>query len=134
MRLPTQKKILKEDLKGAPAWVDNLIQPVNAFMENVYQCLNRNVTFQDNFASFIYTMTYKTPVSYPADVDSFDFLNQLKSRAQGVVVVQAYDKSNYVAAPGPVYAPWVENNGSIVLGTIKGLEANKSYFIRLMVF
>lgn len=134
MRLPTQKKVLKEDLKEAPPWVDNLIQPINAFMENVYQCLNKNVTFNDNIASFIYTLTYKTPVSYPASVDAVEFLNQLKTKPIGLMVLQVYDKSNYEPAAGPVYVPWVENNGSITLGTITGLEAEKSYLVRLAVF
>lgn len=134
MRLPTQNKILKEDLKGAPEWVDQLIFPVNTFMANVYQCLNKNVTLQDNIGSFIYTFTYKTPVSYPADVDTVEFLNQLKTKPIGVVLLQVYDKSNYVAAAGPVYVPWIENNGSIVLSTITGLEADKSYLVRLAVF
>ncbi len=39
MRLPSQKKILREDLKDAPAWVNGLIGPLNAFMESVYQAL-----------------------------------------------------------------------------------------------
>lgn len=134
MRLPTQKKVLKEDLKGAPGWVDNLIQPVNAFMENVYQCLNKNVTFTDNIASFIYTLTYKTPSTYPAGVDPVEFLNQLKTKPIGVLVTQAFDKATYEPAPGPVYVPWVENNGTIILGTITGLAVNKSYLIRLVVF
>ncbi|NJO18790.1 MAG: hypothetical protein HC838_00200 [Spirulinaceae cyanobacterium RM2_2_10] len=125
---------MKEDLKGAPDWVDNLIQPINAFMENVYQCLNRNVTFSDNFASFISTITYKTPSTYPGDVDSVEFLNQLKTKPIGVIVLQAYDKANYEAAAGPVYAPWIENNGSIRLATITGLEPDKTYLIRLAIF
>lgn len=134
MRLPTQKKILKEDLKGAPEWIDPMIQVLNTFMENVYQCLNKNVTFNDNIASFTNTLVYKTPLTYPSDVDNVEFLNLLKTRATGVIVLQAYDRSNYVAAPGPVYAPWVENNGSIVVSTITGLEADKTYVIRLVVF
>lgn len=126
--------MLKEDLKGAPGWVDNLIQPINAFMENVYQCLNKNVTFNDNIASFIYTLTYKTPASYPADVDTVEFLNQLKAKPIGVIVLQAYEKATYQAAEGPVYVPWIENNNSIVVSTITGLEADKTYLVRLAVF
>lgn len=134
MRLPTQSKVLKEDLKGAPEWVDQLIFPINTFMANVYQCLNKNVTLQDNIGSFIYAFTYKTPATYPTGVDPVEFLNQLKTKPIGVIVLQVYDKSNYVAAPGPVYIPWIENNGSIVLSTITGLEAEKSYLVRLAVF
>lgn len=134
MRLPTQKRVLKEDLKDAPPWVDNLIQPLNAFMGNVYQCLNRNVTFQDNLASFIYTLTYTTPSTYPSGVETVEFVNQLKTKPIGVLVLQAYNKSNYVAAPGPVYVPWIEVNNSINVGTITGLEASKSYLVRLAIF
>lgn len=133
MRLPTQKKVLKEDLKDAPKWVDNLIQPINTFMENVYQCLNKNVTFGDNLASFIYTLTYTTPSTYPADVDQVEFLNQLKTKPIGVLLMQVYEKNTYTPPPGPVYVPWVETNGSIQVGTITGLEASKSYIIRLAV-
>lgn len=136
MRLPTAKKVLKEDLKDAPDWVNNLIQPINTFMENVYACLNKNVTLQDNIGSFIYTFTYKTPSTYPSDADQepLEFLNQLKTKPIGVVVLQAYEKTTYTPAQGPVYAPWIENNGSIILGVITGLAPDKSYFIRLAVF
>lgn len=136
MRLPTAKKVLKEDLKDAPDWVNNLIQPINAFMENVYQCLNKNVTLQDNIGSFIYTFTYKTAATYPSPTDQepVEFLNQLKTKPIGVVLLQAYEKTTYTAAEGPVYVPWIENNGSIVLGIITGLEPEKSYLIRLAVF
>lgn len=136
MRLPTQKKILKEDLRGAPDWINPLINVVNTFFENVYACLNKNVTLQDNIGSFIYTFTYKTVPSYPSPTDQtpVEFLNQLKTRAIGVVVLQAYEKTTYVAAAGPVYVPWIENNGSIVTGLITGLEPDKSYFIRLVIF
>jgi len=136
MRLPSQSKVLKEDLKDAPDWVDQLIFPINSFMANVYQCLNKNVTLQDNIGSFIYAFTYKTAADYPVATNQppIEFLNQLKTKPIGVIVLQAYEKTTYVAAPGPVYVPWIENNGSIVTGVITGLEADKSYLIRLAVF
>lgn len=134
MRLPTQKRLLKEDLKDFPTGSVSMIDTINSFFENVYQCLNRNVTFQDNVASFIYTLTYTTPSTYPAGVEMVEFANQLKTKPIGVLVLQAYDKSNYVAAIGPVYIPWVEVNNSINVGTITGLEASKSYLVRLAIF
>lgn len=134
MKLPFTKKILKEDLKGAPSWANNIIEPVNSFMESVYQLLNRNVTFTENFFSFVKEINYITPSTYPSGVGDIQFVNLLKSKASGIIVAQAYEKSTYIAAPGPVYAPWVEVNSNIVISTITGLEASKTYLIRLVVF
>lgn len=134
MKLPFTKKILKEDLKGAPSWVNSIVEPLNSFMESVYQLLNKNVTFTENFFSFVKEITYITPSTYPTGVDNIQFINALKSKATGVIVAQAYEKSTYIAAPGPVYAPWVEDNSNIIISTITGLEASKTYLIRLIVF
>ncbi len=134
MKLPVIKKILREDIKGAPNWIQGIVDPVNQFMESTYQILNKNVTFNENFFSFIKEITYITPSTYPSGVSDISFQNTLKSKASGVIVAQAYDTSLYVPAPGPVYAPWVENNNSIMISTITGLAASKTYLIRLVVF
>ncbi len=132
MRLPSQKKILREDLKDAPDWVSGIINPVNNFMESVYQALNKNITFSENIASFVKEISYKTPSTYPT-VANVEFASQLRTKAIGVEVLQAFDKDNYTPAAGPVYVPWVEENGVIVIGSITGLQANKTYLIRLLV-
>lgn len=134
MRLPQQKKILREDLKDAPPWVNGIVSPVNAFMENVYNALNRNLTLNENIASFTQEFTYTTPSTYPTGVQNMSFLNQLKTKPIGVQVMQVYDKATYIPAPGPVYVPWVEVNGSIVIYPITGLEASKTYLVRVVVF
>ena len=134
MRFSAVKKIKREDLKEAPPWINGLIDPLNSFMETVYQTLNSNVTLQENVASFLKEVTYTTPSTYPSGVADIEVMNELKTRAIGLMVMQVYDKTNYVPAPGPVYTPWVENNGQIVISTITGLEASKTYLIRLLVF
>jgi len=134
MRLPTQKKILREDLKDAPPWVNALIEPINSFMESTYQALNKNITFSENISSFIKELVYTTPSTYPLSVPDVSFLNQLRVKPIGVQVIQAYERTSYVAAPGPVYIPWIEDNGSIIVSSITGLAASKSYLIRIVVF
>lgn len=133
MRLPTIKKILREDLKDAPAWVQGIIDPFNSVAETLYQALNKNVTLGDNVACFIKEFVYTTPSTYPSGVEEFRFSSTLKTKAAGVMLMQAVDRSNYSPAIGPVYVPWVEVNGMIVLSTIQGLSASKSYDIRLLV-
>lgn len=135
MRLPTQKKILKEDLKGAPGYVDGIIGPVNSFMESTYQALNKNITLQENIASFIKEISYNTDAAYPGTPHEIvQFQNTLKTKAIGVMVMQVYEKSTYTPALGAVYVPWVEDNGSINIYSITGLEPSKQYLVRLLIF
>ncbi len=132
MKLPVIKKILREDLKDAPSWIGGIIDPFNSFAETVYQALNKNVTFSENVRAFIKEIVYTTPSAYPT-MDDIEFLNELKVKATGIQVLQAVDRSTYEPAPGPVYVPWVEDNGSIIVKSITGLEASKIYNIRLLV-
>jgi hypothetical protein len=133
MRLPTQKKVLREDVKGAPGWINPLLDTLNSFMETVYQALNKNITFTENVACVLKEVSYTTVSTYPSGQPVTEFMTGLKTKASGLWVIQAYDKATYVAAPGPVYAPWIENNGNIELSTVTGLEANKTYLLRFLV-
>ena len=135
MKLPTQKKILREDLKGAPEYVNGIIDPVNTFMESTYQALNKNITLTENIASFVKELTYKTDSTYPAAQPIVTFKNELKKRPIGVVVLQVYDKATYIPAAGPVYIPWITDGaGDLVVYTIPGLAADKTYLVRVVVF
>ncbi len=134
MKLPAIKRILREDLKEAPDRVSGIIDPMNSFMQAVYLALNRNITLTENVSSFIREMTYNTPPSYPSGVDPISFKNELKIKPIGVLVLQIYDKSNYTPAVGPVYVPWVEDDGDIIISTLTGLVASKSYLLRLVIF
>lgn len=131
-QLPSSKKILREDLKDAPPWISQVIEPFNSLGESVYQAFNKNITFADNVASFIKELTYKTSVSYPA-AEVVEFANTLKTKAIGLWPLQVVDRSTYLPAAGPIYIPWVENNGVIQVGSITGLVASKTYTVRLLV-
>lgn len=133
MKLPQVKRILREDLKGAPDWVTFLIEPINSFIETVYLSLNKNITFQENILSNIKDITFRTTSAYPT-MEPISFRSNLKSRAIGLIVISAYEKDTYVPAAGPVYAAWTEVNGSIEIQTIAGLAQSKVYEIRFLVF
>lgn len=132
MRFPSQKKILREDLADAPDWSGRLIDPINSFMENVYQLVNKNITFGDNIAAQIYELNYRTTAAYPV-MDPVFFQSTLRTKATGLQVLQALDKTTYEPVAGPVYVPWLDVNGSIKIYSITGLAASKSYIIRLLV-
>ena len=134
MKLPPIKKILREDVKSAPSWISGIIDPVNSFMEAVYQSLNKNITLTENIASFVKEIIYTTPSTYPSGVEQVIFMNQLRAKPTGLMVMQAYERSSYIPATGPVYVPWVEDDGDIILSTVTGLAANKTYVLRLVIF
>ena len=121
-------------MKEAPPWVNGIIDPVNSFMESTYQALNKNLNLGENVASFVKEIIYITPSTYPSGVENTEFLNQLKSKAIGVLPLQVFERQVYLPPPGPVYIPWIENEGSIIVYPITGLEADKTYLIRLVIF
>ena len=135
MKLPTIKKILREDLKDAPSWVNGLVDPLNTFMETTYQALNKNITLNDNIASFTTELTYRTVSTYPTDQPTQSFMNILKTRPFGVQLLQILDKSTYLPPTGAVGAlPWILNGNQIVIHPITGLAADKTYIVRLVIF
>lgn len=132
MRLPSQKRILREDVKGAPGWIVPVIDTFNSFADSVYQALNRNITFTENIADQIKELTYVTPSTYPV-MEDYSFVSSLKTKAIGVLLLQALDRDTYEPVSIDTSVPWVEINGSIVIKPLEGLEASKTYTIRLLV-
>lgn len=134
MKLPTIKKILREDVKDAPSWISGVIDPVNSFMENVYTALNKSITLTDNISSFIKEISYRTSASYPDPIlDKTNFMNTLRARATGLMVMQAFETASYVPVSIGNLA-WTEDSSGIVIYPISGLAASRAYTIRLVVF
>lgn len=136
-KLPTTRKILTEDLKGLPAEVlkglQPLIETVNSFMSVTYQNFNKNISFDANVACFIKELTYRTPATYPT-MENVSFISELKTKATGVFLMQALEKTTYTPVTGStVYVPWEEIEDSIVIRPIQGLAADKLYLIRLLI-
>ena len=130
MKLPIQRKILREDLKDAPDWVSGIIDPVNQFMETVYQMANKNID-EVNLQSQIKEVTVVVPSTYPV-MDPIKFQSTLKVKATGCTILQAIDKATFkpVATGNPA---WIDNNGVITISEITGLTASKTYIIRFRV-
>lgn len=128
MKLPTQKKILREDLKDAPDWVDGIIGPVNNFMETIYQAMNKNID-ESNLLSQVKEITVSVPSTYPTSMEVIKFRSELKTRPTGCVILQCIEKSTYkpVTTGNPA---WIDNNGVIEISKIDGLQASSVYIIR----
>ncbi len=133
MRLPQTKKVLKEDIKSEfRQGVSPIVEAFNSFAESVYQALNKSITFDENIASFIKEITYKTTSAYPT-MDPVEFTNELKTKAIGIIPLQVVNRADYVPAAGPVYIPWSENSGVISVNSITGLVASTTYTVRMLI-
>lgn len=136
-RLPLVKRILKEDLPEAPDWVTRLLYPLNLFFENVYNALNKNITFSENIQSEIKTLTFATNSAYDGTQANFDVLKfprGLKVQPTGLLllkIVQVEDSfTSITTAP---FVNWADINGVINIYLITGLTASKTYKISVLL-
>lgn len=138
-KLPSIRRILREDLKDAPNWIDGLIYPINIFFESIYRTLNKNVTFNDNIACFIKEITVRTTAGYSSGVagglDVIQFPSELVGKAQGLLVISCIDitTSAYNTMLNPVYCDWLDINRTININYVAGLKASSKYNIRLLI-
>lgn len=114
-----------------PNWTLGLIDPLNSFMETVYQTLNKNVTFSENLASFFVELTVKTDGS--GEFDRLQFLNQIKVRPVGVLICQVYEKVTFVPLAASAIS-WNTDGTNLNVYAITGLGASKTYVVRLLIF
>ena len=54
MSLPRSVEIRKEDVPGAPDWIDGLLSQINGFFRDTYTILNKGITFGDNIKAQIH--------------------------------------------------------------------------------
>jgi hypothetical protein len=142
-KLPIQRKILREDIKEAPQWIDKVIYPVNTFFESVFNALSRNITFSENIGCQIKELEFNTTGSYDgtaAEWEELSFPKTVKFRANGVLLAQIIDlgvinstTTAYTPIEGDVYVDWQESNEEIVIGLIRGLTLSHTYKVRFIV-
>ena len=139
-RLPEYRRILREDLRDAPSWIDKLLTPINSFFDIVYETLNRNITFNDNIACQIKEMTFKTLSTYTSATpltDGFEelvFKKTLPYKAQGVMIMRIYeDADDYRPITNAVSCDWYDTEGDIVINYISGLDDSTDYVVKFLV-
>jgi hypothetical protein len=137
MKLPTFKRILKEDLKEAPGWIDKVIGPVNSFFESIYHALNKGLTFEENIAAQIRELSFTTTAGYNGTVAQWKVINfqsTLGKRAKGLILLQLTQvEAVYTPIENDICIDWQDLNGDIRIGLIRGLTASKTYQLRVLL-
>lgn len=126
--LPAIKKITRADLgKDAPDWIDNLLQPLNAFIEQIYTSFNRNITLPENVASQIINIEVNTTANYSiGEFPSINFKRTLAKKTNLLLIGKAIESQNSLFLTG-VFPTWEDNNGNISIKYISGLSNSKTY-------
>jgi hypothetical protein len=136
--LPPIKRIMREDVKEAPKWIEKIIYPVNLFMDAVYSSLNRNLTFTENITSQVKSLSFETKSSYDGTAANWDdllFIHNLPILAKGCLLLQIQEISdNYNPIENSVFINWIDINRTITINLITGLTASKKYNITFLVF
>jgi hypothetical protein len=136
--LPSIKRIVREDIKNAPDWIESLIGPLNSFMEEVYNALDRDLTIGQNLRGAIKSINFKTRSSYGTApvADNWEvqkIANPMQVKPQLVVIGDITDKDTFLPITSNVSLSWDFLDGTIRINYVAGLQANKRYEIKLLI-
>lgn len=135
--LPPVKQILREQIKGAPDWISQLLFPLNRFMLSVYNDLDgglttENMVEQKQVITFTTPSSGFTPVTFSCTlpvVPSIVLLGQIRPTSGNTVFTTAVALSSWS------YSSTSGSNGAnqVSINYISGLSANTSYTATLLI-
>jgi hypothetical protein len=130
--LPVIKRIQRDDLKEAPAWIDRLIYPLNLFMEAVYYALNKNITFEDNILS--QRVSFELTAKAAASDNKYVFAVTMKSVPKMVILGKCEeDAAVFTPIGGAVWIDWTYSEGTVRIESISGLSVGNTYKFELLL-
>lgn len=132
-KLPSIRRILKEDYQDAPPWFDRLALTLNVFMENVYGALNRNLSFPDNIRS--QKKSFRITAGATPDVNVYTFTLENTWRPEGLIPIK-------VAQVGGTYTPLLSavtmswragDDNTVIIDAITGLTNGAVYDFTVLI-
>lgn len=136
-KLPVIKRVLREDIPDAPDWIGRLLYPMNLFFENVYNALNRDLTFSENIRSQTKTINFSTSSAYDgtaANFETLEFSLEGVPSPQGLFILSLVeDADNFTPIEGSPFMNWQAINGVMQISLITGLTASKTYNLNVLV-
>lgn len=134
MRLPNVQKILRQDVSEAPDWIVKVIDPFNQFFQDLYIGLSKDITFSENIASRIASVTFETSSSYPSEFTPIILPHLLRTVPEGVMIMRIFEvASNYTPITNAVSLDWEPASQNIRINHVAGLEAQKRYTIKVLI-
>jgi hypothetical protein len=134
-KIPTLKKLLREDYPADVSWLGKLLLALNGFIEATVVALNNNLTIGDNIAGKMAQVTVYKTQSVPV---SFKWTYSLPPMALLIAAVRIKDGTSGQTIGQTLGIPeWYfdATNTSVVITKFPGLtlpDANNSYIFTLI--
>lgn len=129
------RRLLKEDFKDAPAWLDRLIFPVNMFMEQTYSLFS-NLSIGDNIiGAYSNPITFTTSATYTSgDFTGISFQWRYPSIRAREMRISSIVRSDGVPIITPVtVVQWSQPQTTLVRADyIAGLANSTRYVVTLI--
>lgn len=135
MKLPNFRRLFKTDFKQEfQELIDQLSVSINIGIENLYEALNKRLTFRDNFSCTVRDITVTVDASGKPK-NNLVFQMDVSGRVDGLIVLYAVNNTNAARyVDSGVHISWVQTQNGINISNIKGLYADDEYTLRVVAF
>jgi hypothetical protein len=130
---PITRRINREDLPGAPSWVDIIIVAINQFFDTCRAALTRQLTFDENFDSQRKTVQIIAGATVTAN--KFRFAITMTRKPTELIVTKVNLIANtYQPLAAAPWADWHLESGEVVVDSFHGLTSGQKYDITVRIF
>lgn len=135
MRLPSFKRLRTEDYSQENrGLIDKLSGVLNIGIELLYQALNKELTLRDNLKCTVRDVQVTVDANgIPKQTTSF--ILDTMGKVDSVIIGKADNLTNSNTYPSSgIMVNWTQNNNSVTINHITGLQANNIYQLRVIAF
>lgn len=126
--LPDTRRLNREDFQEAPSWIDPMLTVINAFMDSVYNIMNRNISLTQNLNIQIVTINVETDTN--GDIKPVKLKTTVRGRVAGVSVIRVITTDTSSISP---FVSFSQNENILTISNIASLNSNQKYKIILLV-
>lgn len=126
--LPDTRRLNREDFQDAPNWIDPMLTVINAFMDSVYNIMNRNISLTQNLNIQIVTINVETDTN--GDIKPVKLKTTVRGRVAGVSVIRVITTDTSSISP---FVSFTQNENILTISNIASLNSNQKYKIILLV-
>lgn len=132
MILPPIQRISREDVKGSPDWVNQLLTPLNLFLDTIYGGLNKGLTIRENLLSQIETIEVNAGATTVSNAKQF--LLKMKAKPQHMIPLSYQIKGAADQTTGcGLSMTWNCDGANVNITSISGLTNGLVYSVTVLL-
>jgi hypothetical protein len=134
-KLSSYRTIYKQDFDPKYSdLVDSLSLTINDSFNEIYGALKNNITFSDNINATISTITVSVDSTGKVQKSTSFKTGTYQTSVKGLMVINAAcTSSNFTFPNSGLFVDYVFNSGVVNLNYIKGLPANETFSLTILV-